>query len=983
MAFNGKASSNYLLQNIAKVLNGAEFSPQTITSLVFESRIDQVISSFSYIIYWFISHSQDNMSDEKFLEKQQACYYIISKITAKIPPVLLVSSMVDMSTTFFRPGSILNEFYEPFKHRIQTVRRYIMDFYNGYYVYSRRSTYVIGDDQIIENVPKLLIDFESDISYQQSFQKEFRFMLLTRAPLSFFKTLLTRKNAKILLTQAIIEIIKDLNYSHEVTHEQLLHTFSIIFLYIQAFTNSQDIDGQMICQYLKTRPFLSPFCMLAIVNHIPPACYLFNLLVPSEFCDASLSIEEANKIFMHHYPLVDYSHDTKLNDLIKEIPSIALAYFMNLPQDPFVFKEETNDIELIKKIHKSGISNYDKMKNLIHRANYVPVSYLLVSALNSQLLSCITISFQRTFLDCYNAGIFTPNISDFIRKVMSLEMPTISEQIISRFMDLCSKDPKNIDIVASAIISSFLPDLAHHIEQNNIIQNCLQMAIDNDMSPVVRLLLMKFLRMLPPILIPSIIDALQKSTDTFIHLEYIFAIDWERLINRADEYAGLMDVRAKLIKKLPFAIASNGNFAIQGVCTPTSPISQISTNITQMLSNVFMNPTPTELTNQCRLAGSNGYLLLRLVASSVLISNLDIATAAVDFACEMLNSTSAITSESFFLPKPVFYLPVSQVLLYYLIVNGFEDLSCKLLTAMTPHLLKDSVKIHWLERFLPKTSDYMTQKVRDMLGSIFEQFPEPNFIFKGANRIRRIAELLSQADKFYPFDPESLHEEYLSRYFQLKSYSICSLLLYDYNPSKILEDLLSPTKEVFQVWPDRLNCIKIISRVAAAMPEKICWDYFTSLFNMTVSEFNLGALKSFLIFAPLEIYIKIASSPKDFIQYKEDKLFLYLALMMPNYIRLEGNQEVATKFVCGILESVTRRTKREYQDMVIDAVTFMYTSLRLQKSRTAIINAAAEFPPDLRTLIATSLETDYSILRRAVLPKATIDDKKAGLFVWQ
>ena len=984
MSSHGKVSRNQLLQNIAKVLNGGEFSPQAITSLVYESTTDQIISSFSFLVVWMISHIENTPFDETFLERQQQCYYMISKITAKLPPVFLVSGMAEMNTSFFHPGSILNELYEPFKKRIQTVRSFSLDFFCGYYVLSRRSLYYINERSIIENTPNLMMDYEDDISYQEAFQKELKFMILNRSPISHFKTLLTRKNAKILLTNAIVDIIKELNYSHKSTHEQLLHTFSIVFLYIQAFTLSQDIDGQTICDYLKSRPFLSPFCMLAMVNHIPPNCYLFNLLVPSEFTDSFLSLEQAGVIFSNYYPLVDYSHDTRLNDLIKEIPGIAIAHFLNLRQEPFVFKEETNDIELIKKVHKSGISVYDKMKGLIHRANYVPVSYLLISAINSQLLNCITISFQRTFLDCYNAGIFTPNISEFVRKVFSLGLPTMSDQIIGKFVEFCKVDTKRIDIIASAIISHFLPDLAPHLERTLIVEKSLKTGIDKDMSPVVRLMLMKFLRMMPPILMPPIIEALEQCTDTFIHLEYITSIDCEKHTNRADEYAGIMEVRGNLVKKLPFLISSNnGLVVITGVCAPSFPISQISNNITQMLSNVFLNPTPTELTNQCRLAGSNGYLLLRLVASSVLITNIDIATAAVDFACEMLNSDSAISTESFFLPTPVFYLPVAQTLLLYLLMNNLEDLSCKLLTAMSQHIIKDSVKLHWLQRFLPFIADHLTDKTRNIFASIFEQMPDPEFIFKGENRIRRIAELMTEADMFYPIDPEKLHGEFLSRYFQIQSYSVCSLILYDYNSDKLLQDLLAPTKEVFKIWPDRLNSIKIISRIVTLMPYKVCWEYFITLFNMTISELNISAMKSFLIFAPLDIYLKIAASSKELINGNEDKLFFYIHLMIPNFIRLQGNLEVATKFGCGILESVNSKTRREIQDLVIDSVGFIYISLRLQKSRTAFINAAAAFPPEMRTLIATSLDTELTIHKKKDILPPKNPEQKAGLFVWE
>ena len=248
---------------------------------------------------------------------------------------------------------------------------------------------------------------------------------------------------------------------------------------------------------------------------------------------------------------------------------------------------------------------------------------------------------------------FTYKLSLFFKNVLELVLPSLGDQIIYRFYDLTKTDSQNGDIIIRGALSFTMADLYNYVDPSLIVSFCLQGIGEKELSSPVRLFLANFLKSGPPILKNGIEELLQKCNDIFIILDYIHSIETENNCNRADESEKILSIRRSLIKKLPF-ICDGFPLVITGV-SPSKAESPLSSKIVQLLSSVFNNPTPTELINQLRLAGTNGGLLLRVVASSNLIQHANIANAAVDYTCEVFNVNNEGNSSSldaFFISSP-------------------------------------------------------------------------------------------------------------------------------------------------------------------------------------------------------------------------------------------------------------------------------------------------------------------------------------------
>jgi hypothetical protein len=84
-----------------------------------------------------------------------------------------------------------------------------------------------------------------------------------------------------------------------------------------------------------------------------------------------------------------------------------------------------------------------------------------------------------------------------------------------------------------------------------------------------------------------------------------------------------------------------------------------------------------------------------------------------------------------------------------------------------------------------------------------------------------------------------------------------------------------------------------------------------------------------------------------------------MSAVMPSFHRMAGDEETATHLLVGLLQNVQTSTPRELQENVLDAVSVVCVTLKLQKSKAALITAASEFQPDLKVILATALDVEF------------------------
>ncbi|OHT14858.1 hypothetical protein TRFO_14828 [Tritrichomonas foetus] len=265
-----------------------------VRAVINESSANELVPAFFYLENW-LSTNISTTVDPSTLANLQGGFQLIGIISSRVPLAVLLNGLFDVNWGIYQPHWLLQDFYLPTNARIERLRSYIKPF--ALYGHLITFDYESSDaDSLLSNV---MVELEIDPSFQTSCRNHFKRLIMNRFPISSFKPLIRHNNAKVLLTHAITEIFSDLNISNNVTQEQLLFSFSSFFLYIHSFTLTNEINGQILCEYLQSRPYISPFCMLALVNHIPMNMYLYNLLAPREcssFRNESLIEESKNNI---------------------------------------------------------------------------------------------------------------------------------------------------------------------------------------------------------------------------------------------------------------------------------------------------------------------------------------------------------------------------------------------------------------------------------------------------------------------------------------------------------------------------------------------------------------------------------------------------------------------------------------------------------------------------------------------------------------
>jgi hypothetical protein len=284
------------------------------------------------------------------------------------------------------PHWLPSDFYAPINERLARLRSYVdplfmfMDFVPlETTLQTMTSDFAPFSDSMLE--------FEVDSTYEIECRKVFEYLILNQSPVENFRLFFHYLNAKSALTDAIIHLLSKLHDVRTASHEALAFGSSSLFLDVHAFSAANEIDGQELCESLQFRPFLCPFCMLLIVNHIPSNLFLFNLLTPHEM---TWPVAHDAQIKSEQYVLVDLAAKKDLRTFLEKIPTIMKNCFLSaLPPVPFEASASDNDDDFLSFVHLSGLTLYNRMKTVLIIVRERSVTCFHVCTMGIALLRCI------------------------------------------------------------------------------------------------------------------------------------------------------------------------------------------------------------------------------------------------------------------------------------------------------------------------------------------------------------------------------------------------------------------------------------------------------------------------------------------------------------------------------------------------------------------------------------------------------------------
>lgn len=957
-------SPNALLSMIVRFMNskGDSSCIELINNLIDESSTSQLVPAFAFLGSWLATNIK-NSNDPHYRTILQSAYKLVGKISLKVPPIILSNGVFDLNWGMYQPHWTLYQFYEPINDRILQLRSYVKPFSIYGQLILFPNTYSLHHE--FSPATGMMIELEVDPEYQIACLAHFKRLLLNHAPSDAFKPILSRHNGRATLTRAIIDLLRELNEVKEATHCQLIFAFSSLFLYINSFTQSNDIDGQMLCEFLQSRPYLSPFCILAMINHVPINLYLFNLLTPREIAQ---NIEQQTDIQSSQYIMVDLTSCNTLKQFISKIPLILSNYFLTInPTGETENCNKIDDNEFLSFIHLSSATLYNKMKAVLSIARERQLGPLHVSSMGILLLRCIIFSLQRTLSDCAETKMFTKDFCHFVKTVFSILSPTQASQLGQKFFGAneAQASKVNADLTIRGALSHLVPVILHNTVNDQIIRYCSIAAKDAKLHKNAIMLITKLLISAPPKLTPEVFSILVKSDDIYMLIEYIIAINSNMSLHSLEEYKTMEDQKNKLINRLPLRIICGQPLVTieTGLNQDITPYTEFSQFIMRIFDQMAPHSCVSDLIRALKTQKDNESTILLMFGMSSYMSDKSFASLICSQLLEMYrdNTYSEDGQCKFEIRRCDYALIVSQTVLGRLLFFHFDDLAERLLDAMAEMIEHDTTPLRWIYNFLIQYRPYLTNSIRSRLDVIVSHLRYADEMYiKGSEHdlVYLVAQSLVKNDYVLIQDPDMVNSEFQSPYAHAEAFAYCSLLIPNYSDDQLIAMMLSPIFQIEKAWAKRDSACLSIAKLAGNVSKDLSIKFFSHIIKHKKTELGIIAGRMFLLTCRIDVFKEICIHTKDMIGKSNGKLDYFMRMAMPSFQRLKGDEQTTTSMLCAFLESVSDRTPKVLQESVIDAVGLVYSQLKLYNSRTKLINSSMTFTPELRSIFASSLDVD-------------------------
>ena len=957
-------SPNPLLSVIVRFLNSKDVSANKIRLQIQESTTSELVPVFAFLGNWLATHTAATYASEE--PKIRSVFQLLGLISLKVPPVVLFNGVFDLNWGMYQPHWHLHEFYKPINERLIQLRSYARPFSIYAHLFPEYSVLPVKGDSEFEKDASVMIQVTLDPSYSIAGIEQFKKLMINHAPLESFTHMFEQKNSRSMLTRAITELLRDLNEEKNASHGQLMFSFSSLFLYIHAFTASNQIDGQLLCEFLQSRPFLSPFCVLAMVNHIPMNLYLFNLLAPREVAQ---NPDQQKPAELSQYTMVDLAKEKTMTSFVQRMPKVLWNYLTSgISQENVSQADSRDDAGFFSFVHLAHMPLVSKTKWVLGMVKERVLGPLHVCGMSILLLKFLTLSVQKALVDAHEHNVLTPGFCNLLKSTFALLAPTVSNPLCDKFFDLNQCRPVLVDSAIRGTILHLLPLVLHHPSNEHIISYCLKtMTLDDAQMAqrTARIMITKLLQCDYPKLSEKLLASLLETNDAFILLEYIEALGHTTVMQTCEEYQLVLDARKKLLARVDVKESPDhpNLFVIDSVSLNGTKLNALSTTVLGAIERMSQVTATKDAMRVIRETDRNHLpAVLRVLSMTVFMKNREFASVIVNELVVLLgNHKNDETNLSFELRPCEYALPVAQSCIGRLLAFNLDDLACLLLTSMKPLLLEDSAPLHWISSFLARYRPLVSETILTQLAAVVSRLECADELFlTGDDLVHRIGNLLVSREMLLVQDPNTILREYPSPYAHAQVFCSLALNLRLESNEEIAAALTSPLFAVTRTWRKKDSACACLAKLAATMNRAIAYRFFEMIMNHDRCEMGLLAGRLFLMKCRIDVFKTICTNTLDMIKGSSVKLDYFMRMVMPSFQRLKGDDETATILLCGFLSSVSETTSHELQEAVIDVVGLVYIKLKLYESRKRLINAANKFKPDLKAIIPGSFELDFT-----------------------
>ena len=962
----GGAPQSNLLARIVRFLDAKDLNIESIHELINESATSQLVPAFAFLSYWLSTNANSDKVQPTIV---QAVYHIIQDIANKVPPVILFSGISDLNWNSHQPHVTNTSFLRLSYDRLQAIR----DLATPSSVHNRILRWPHAFDHKMhgpfDKFP-ILSEVESDPNYQLENALHVQKLICNRCPIESFALMTRQKNSKLVITWAIIELIRKLNFRRNIKHVELLYMFQNVISYAVALAKVADIDGQLLCQFIQTLPTVSPFLMLALVNHISVSDYLFSFLLPPKIAMGNLTTEEAREAFFAHYRFVDMSDDNTLDAFLEVVPEVVFRFFLTQRPEPRQEVSGTGLSSVMINCHTFGRAMGERAKYFLKEATTgIDPAVLFATPWQTKGMALQIIFYHRRRQPEPPRGDSTqrPEVWKVICAILAEKSPMMSDHLEKRLLIPClSQDEKSGELLLRQLLKYGLYVLVDWPVQRGVVPFLLdRLKLEmSDMASTARFALAKLLLNGIVRISEAVINALKVCEDLFTVLEYIEALDGFMQADQFDELKQLNELRDFLIAKLPFTSHTSDHFWISLQPDPRNPTranwNKVSMEMIEKVRTV-VRANRIDMIPQGDLADVR--IVRILCVCENWMTNHEPAKFLAVCMTKALRNQDIVYGADSEAPLRVcdLALPTAQVLLKRLLFRKHADLALILLSGMEEILKNEMTPQHWLFMFTQATYHHLTPDVRQRLMAFAQQLPSTKdcYVRQDANQVREMMRKLSGTGISLNQDPSVIEKEYQSSSRRLETYYVICLLLGNASVDALVDQLIVPFFDRRFLLKDKTIAFESMARMIADMPKEIGISFIKQVMSRPLTKDILTTLRLIVVHAPLDMFRDVCGMTSVLIHQDQSKLRPFMSVIMPNINRLKSDEETATRFLCGLLESVDSSMPIELQESVIDAVGLVYVMYKLHKSRTQLISAAKQFSPELKAIIASSLDVDF------------------------
>lgn len=919
---------NKTLDKLDKFLNHSEGTLISIIKELENANYNILINCFSFLKTW-ISNPLNRNKKTSFL-----AFYFFGLIWKRVPLNVLLyknsSFKIGIRYLWFH----FFEIYQYFNQKSFIFKKNRLPFLvNGEFIVPSNSYQYISKDFLL-NMEELPPEIENNSSFQNACIKYFRQLIINHVHINVFHPLLESKNSRILLTNTIINLLKELNDERDATQEELIFAFSNVLLYVNAFTLSNQIDGQILCEFIQSLPFISPFLILAMINNIPTTMYIFNLLIPTE-----TKTEEGKDIQKYKYHMIDLSSTDNLTGFVTKIPAILINYFMTSSINEDDHYNNKDDNEFLAYIHLSSASLYNKMKTALSIAHERKLGPLHVTVMGILLLRCITFSLQRTLNDCAETRMFTPNFCNFVKTVFSILSTAFSEQLSQKFFDLSIRDPRLIDLSIRGASILLTPCILNQPSNNNIMKFCLYAMDYYESYRSAHLLISKLLQCEQPKFNHDIIDSFNKSNDLFALIDFVESIFNILYIDTFKRQKEMIEIAENIINRFGIQISfQNSIFLVDSINYTKTNINEESSKFINEFSQMKSNSS-IRICSYFNCSNINAPIIYKLISLTRTFTNFEYADFIVNQLCILLEKTTQLEEEKVKLMlRPCDYaLPLAQSLVSRLLVFQFYELALKVLQSMIPVLIDDPAPLHWIVSFTTKYRHLLTSQIAEYLKSVVSKLKFGNefFFYEDEQMFYKIGQLLISKENLLIHDPEEINNEYQSVYLHATAFCHCSISLSSYHHDYIAEQLLYPLNNIKSVVKNRDKVLLVFAKLSAQLHKDIAISYFSKIVHSKYWKSTISAGATFMKLIPLETFKYICKNLK--LHINSNNLKYFLQIIQPSFYRFDGNAKLVSDFINNILLLINVNSDEETQQLCIEVSCFLYARFDLSSNKDMFI----------------------------------------------